>query len=65
MTIAHDLKCTCGAPATHEQCGGVLVCDEHIMSEGRAWLIDAKTIELHDCATCGGAEPTKQNGGAR
>lgn len=56
MTIAHDLNCgTCGAPATHEQCGGALACDEHIMSEGRAWLIDAKTIELH-----GGAAITER-----
>lgn len=44
--IAHDLKCgTCGAAATHEQCGGALACDAHI-GPGRAWLIDAKTIEL-------------------
>ncbi len=46
MIIPHDLKCgTCGAAATHEQCGGALACDAHI-GPGRAWLIDAKTIEL-------------------
>lgn len=49
--IEHNLKCgACGAPATHEQCGGALVCDAHIMP-GRAWTIDAKTIELHGRVT--------------
>ena len=43
--IAHAHRCACGKPATHEQCGGLLVCDEHI-GPGRAWPIDAKTIEL-------------------
>ncbi len=43
--IAHAHRCSCGETATHEQCGGLLVCEEHIGS-GRAWPIDAKTIEL-------------------
>lgn len=42
--IAHAHRCSCGKSATHEQCGGLLVCEEHI-GPGRAWPIDAKTIE--------------------
>ena len=45
--LAHDLRCeTCGAPATVEQCGGLLACTEHI-GPGRAWAIDERTIALH------------------
>lgn len=57
--VSHAHRCACGKPATHEQCGGLLVCSEHV-GPGRAWLIDAKTIEL-----CGDGFESKQQDGAK
>jgi hypothetical protein len=51
--IAHAHRCACGKPATHEQCGGLLVCVEHI-GPGRAWpLCSAKHTRSRARATAG------------